>query len=197
MPSDAHIRNVMMFLFFSELNANQSYEHLKRFIMRGSPFEAPSTIAIWTSRMATIPRKMKTDRGAQGGWIWTWFGTMLRRIHVKPPPKCKPPLRLANHCDRSRLARLENFRWIPYVFTQRDVDRRVDAALSHLTLRRTHVWLNHLKTGDEKWILYSHAPVIRQRRQGRRGIKTRLACEEGDAVRLVERPWSRIFGAGG
>ncbi|VDL63346.1 unnamed protein product [Nippostrongylus brasiliensis] len=38
----------------------------------------------------------------------------------------------------------------------RDVDRRVDAAVSLHNLKRTNEWLNNLVTGDEKWVLYSN-----------------------------------------
>ncbi|EPB65447.1 transposase, partial [Ancylostoma ceylanicum] len=47
-------------------------------------------------------------------------------------------------------------RWVPHALTQYDMDRRVDVALSLLTLKRTHAWLEHLVCGDEKWILYSN-----------------------------------------
>ncbi|VDP11086.1 unnamed protein product [Heligmosomoides polygyrus] len=47
-------------------------------------------------------------------------------------------------------------RWVPHDLTQHDMDRRADVALSRLTLRRTHGWLDNLVTEDEKWIFYSN-----------------------------------------
>ncbi|KAK6742046.1 hypothetical protein RB195_009735 [Necator americanus] len=42
------------------------------------------------------------------------------------------------------------------MLTQYDMDCPADTALSLLTLKRTHTWLEHLVTGDEKWISYSN-----------------------------------------
>ncbi|KAK6729276.1 hypothetical protein RB195_006368 [Necator americanus] len=36
------------------------------------------------------------------------------------------------------------------------MDCSADTALSLLTLKRTHTWLGHITTGDEKWISYSN-----------------------------------------
>ncbi|KAK6749828.1 hypothetical protein RB195_002064 [Necator americanus] len=36
------------------------------------------------------------------------------------------------------------------------MDYRADTALSLLTLKRTHTWLERIATGDEKWISYSN-----------------------------------------
>ncbi|KAK6749630.1 hypothetical protein RB195_001937 [Necator americanus] len=47
-------------------------------------------------------------------------------------------------------------RWVPYALTQYEMECRADTALSLLTLKRTHAWLEHLVTGDEKWISYSN-----------------------------------------
>ncbi|KAK6735078.1 hypothetical protein RB195_018336 [Necator americanus] len=45
-------------------------------------------------------------------------------------------------------------RWVPHALTQYEMDCR--AILSLLTLKRTHTWLGHLVTGDEKWIFCSN-----------------------------------------
>ncbi|VDN22269.1 unnamed protein product [Cylicostephanus goldi] len=47
-------------------------------------------------------------------------------------------------------------RRVPHALTQHDMNRRVDVALSLLTLKRSHNWLDDLITGDEKWVLYSN-----------------------------------------
>ncbi|PIC15027.1 hypothetical protein B9Z55_027134 [Caenorhabditis nigoni] len=47
-------------------------------------------------------------------------------------------------------------RFIPHNLTKFDYDRRVDACTLLLTLHNGTRWLDHLVTGDEKWVLYSN-----------------------------------------
>ncbi|CAD6197225.1 unnamed protein product [Caenorhabditis auriculariae] len=50
-------------------------------------------------------------------------------------------------------------RWVPYPLTDYGKDRRVDMALSFLTLHRTHEWLDNIITGDE----YGSTKMCRQK----------------------------------
>ncbi|KAK6726204.1 hypothetical protein RB195_004493 [Necator americanus] len=43
-------------------------------------------------------------------------------------------------------------RWVPHALY--DMDCRADTALSLLPPKRTHTWLEHLVTADEKWISF-------------------------------------------
>lgn len=47
-------------------------------------------------------------------------------------------------------------RYIPHELTQWDMDRRVDASISLLTLSRRFDWLDSIVTGDEKWVYYEN-----------------------------------------
>jgi histone-lysine N-methyltransferase SETMAR len=48
-------------------------------------------------------------------------------------------------------------RWVPHELTDWDKERRVDMSLSLLTLQgNDYSWLDHLVTGDEKWVLYDN-----------------------------------------
>lgn len=44
--------------------------------------------------------------------------------------------------------------WVPHQLSDYDRQRRVQAATSLLSFRRTNHWLNTVLTSDEKWVLY-------------------------------------------
>ncbi|PIO61696.1 hypothetical protein TELCIR_16772, partial [Teladorsagia circumcincta] len=47
-------------------------------------------------------------------------------------------------------------RYVPHHLKPVDRDRRVDACLTLLNLHKGNIWLEHLITGDEKWIYYNN-----------------------------------------
>lgn len=44
--------------------------------------------------------------------------------------------------------------WVPHDLTQNQLNQRLDTCTHLLSYRRTKNWLDHLVTGDEKWVLY-------------------------------------------
>ena len=44
--------------------------------------------------------------------------------------------------------------WVPHDLSQLHQKQRLDICMNLLSFRRTPDWLNHLVTGDEKWVLY-------------------------------------------
>ena len=49
-------------------------------------------------------------------------------------------------------------KWVPHMLTERDRERRVDAAWSLLSYRRATAWLDSIVTADEKCLLYENVP---------------------------------------
>ena len=52
--------------------------------------------------------------------------------------------------------------WVPHDLTLSQQNQRIDICTNLLSLRRTYQWLDHIITGDEKWVLYTN---IIERRQ--------------------------------
>ncbi len=52
--------------------------------------------------------------------------------------------------------------WIPHQLTGHQLQLRADICLSHLTSHANDDWLNHVVTGDEKWVLYVNDTHKRQ-----------------------------------
>ena len=46
--------------------------------------------------------------------------------------------------------------WVPHDLTWSQQNQRIDICTNLLSLRRTYQWIDHLITGDEKWILYTN-----------------------------------------
>ncbi|KAK6762627.1 hypothetical protein RB195_023375 [Necator americanus] len=89
-------------------------------------------------------------------------------------------------------------RWVPHALTQYEMDCRADTALSLLTLKRTHTWLEHLVTGDEKWISYSNIYLRAQwvdKGTDAEGVSKLNAHTKGYALHLMQRTRCRILGA--
>ena len=54
-------------------------------------------------------------------------------------------------CGLAEFGKIKNLeRFVPHNLSQFDLDRRVDACLSLLTLHQRRAWLDHLITGDDK-----------------------------------------------
>lgn len=79
MPSNAHIRTVMLFLFFSGLYANQSYEkvYYERATVR-------STVYNWFSKFKNGDYLAEDEdrSGRQRRWIWTCFETNSKELDL-------------------------------------------------------------------------------------------------------------------
>ena len=52
--------------------------------------------------------------------------------------------------------------WVPHELTPSQFNQRVDTCMSLLSLKGTFNWLDHLITGDEKWVLYTNYSRKRQ-----------------------------------
>lgn len=52
--------------------------------------------------------------------------------------------------------------WIPHELDRDQLNRRADICIQLLSFRRTFNWLDHLITGDEKWVLYINHTRKRQ-----------------------------------
>jgi histone-lysine N-methyltransferase SETMAR len=52
--------------------------------------------------------------------------------------------------------------WIPHHFALHQLQLRVDLCMFHLGSHANEDWLEHLVTGDEKWILYVNHTRKRQ-----------------------------------
>ena len=52
--------------------------------------------------------------------------------------------------------------WVPHEETIIQMAQRADTCMNLLSLRRTLNWLDHVVTGDEKWVLYVNHTRKRQ-----------------------------------
>ncbi len=52
--------------------------------------------------------------------------------------------------------------WVPHELTAKQLAERADTCMNLLCLKRTYQWLDHLITGDEKWVLYTNYTRKRQ-----------------------------------
>ncbi|VDO94638.1 unnamed protein product [Heligmosomoides polygyrus] len=181
------------FLLLSTLNANQSCERLEEVYKEVATVR--STVYNWFSKFKDIdcsmededklerPKELDLDvlRNQVEADPCHTTGEMLVKLDVNQS--------IVAHGLKSIGKDRKLSRWIPHVLIQHDMDRRVDAALYLLALRRSNVWFENLVTWNEKWTLYSNAtavPIGPTKEQK----KSRNPTVEGDAVRLVEPPWS-------
>lgn len=52
--------------------------------------------------------------------------------------------------------------WVPHELTSQQLSNRMYICMHLLSMKRTYNWLNHLITGDEKWVMYTNYTMKRQ-----------------------------------
>lgn len=67
-------------------------------------------------------------------------------------------------------------KWVPHQLTDGQRQRRCEAALSLLTLKRHQNWLSSIVTGDEKWVQYVNV------------VRRRSWCAAGDTPQATAKP---------
>ncbi|WKY12594.1 hypothetical protein Q1695_003857 [Nippostrongylus brasiliensis] len=156
-PSDDHIRNVMLFLFFSG-PANQSYERSKEVYKGGAPTR--TTVYNWFSKFKDGDYSME-DEARSGRPKELDLYVVRNQVEADTYQTTREVAATLGVNHTTVVRRLKSIgkvkklgRWVPHVLTKHDMDRRVEASLSFLTLRRTHSWLGNFITGDEKGLLF-------------------------------------------
>ena len=159
-PNETHIRHVRLFLHQSGLNANESYRRLKDVYNESAP--ARSTVYQWFSKFAVGEFSVE-DNEREGRPMTLDLDGLRSRVEADPYQTTRELSSTLGVSHSTVVRGLKSIgkvqklgRWVPHDLTQHDMDRRADVALSLLTLRRTHGWLDNLVTGDEKWILHSN-----------------------------------------
>ncbi|KAK6755097.1 hypothetical protein RB195_013839 [Necator americanus] len=158
-PLSLHLRNVILFLHLSGQEPADIDRRLKEVYKEHAP--ARSTVYKWRSRFASGDYFIDEDLSGRPMELGL---DLLRRQVEADPYQTTRELTVALGVSQTTVVRgLKSIgkvrklgRWVPHVLTQYNMDSRADTALSLLTLKRTHTWLEHIATGDEKWIFYSN-----------------------------------------
>ncbi|KAK6763505.1 hypothetical protein RB195_023997 [Necator americanus] len=159
-PSSLHLRNVIIFLHLSGQEPADIDRRLKEVYEEHAP--SRSTVYKWHSKFASGDYSIEYEDRL--GHPMELDFDLMRRQGEADPYQTTRDLAVALGVSQTTVVReLKSIgkvrklgRWVPHALTQYEMDCRADTALSLLTLKRTHTWLEHLVTGDEKWISYSN-----------------------------------------
>ncbi|VDO42075.1 unnamed protein product [Haemonchus placei] len=157
-PSQLHLRNNILFLFLS----GQGPAAIDRRLEEIHKEEAPvrSALCKWHSKFASGDCSIE-DGNFPGSTMDLDLDVL--RSHVEADPyQTTRELTVTLGVSQSTAVRgLKSIgkvrklgRWVPHAWEQYDMDQCANVALSLLTLRRIHTWLEHPVTRNEEWILY-------------------------------------------
>src|SRR6218665_1437918 len=159
-PNPIHIRNVILFLFLS----NVPNPEIEKRLTTVYPHHSTShgTVHKWVTRFKNGDFNLE-DQPRSGRPSELDTDALLSLLEADPYQSIRT-MATSLHVGfgtvqegLNRLGKVKKLgRWIPHRLTDFDKERRVDMALALVTSHRTFDWLNKLVTGDEKWVLYDN-----------------------------------------
>lgn len=164
--SKIHIRHCLLFEFQLGHSASEAATNICRAIGPGTMSQA--TAYRWFKRFAeknyeleNEPRSERSDKKD--------FEVLKELVDADPYQTTRE---LANvlGCSHSTIEnRLNEFgyrsllgAWVPHNLSTVQKSQRVDLCMFLLQMRRNYQWLDHLITGDEKWVVYINTTRRRQ-----------------------------------
>jgi histone-lysine N-methyltransferase SETMAR len=155
-----HRRHVMLFHWLSKVSVNQTQRRMAEVYKENPPNY--HTIERWFDRFDNGDFSLEEEEKS-GRPMELDLATLQDEVEQDPFQSTRDLAKLLS-IDHSTIVRgLKKIgkkrklgRWIPHALTQHDIDRRIDDCTTLLTLKKGTKWLDHLITGDEKWIKYSN-----------------------------------------
>jgi histone-lysine N-methyltransferase SETMAR len=159
-PTIFHIRNVLLFLYFSKVGKRDAEKQIAAVY----PDDCPSyrTIERWYANFEK--EKYCIDDEARPGRPCDLDLEKLKSLVESDPFQSTRSMAAAlgfeHHTICTGLHKLGKAkklgRFIPHHLSIFDYDRRIDACSTLLTFQKGKNWLNHIITGDEKWIYFDN-----------------------------------------
>lgn len=153
-----HIRHCLLYEFQSHRSAAEATRNICCWIGQGCVSEA--TTKRWFVRFRNGDFSLQ-DRTKPGRPVELDLERLKQLIEADP--------RLTTRCLASELGSVHGTIeyhlhemgktsklgvWVPHELSASQLAQRADICMNLLSLRRTFNWLDHVVTGDEKWVLY-------------------------------------------
>jgi [histone H3]-lysine36 N-dimethyltransferase SETMAR len=165
-PTVLHIRNALLFLYFS----NNTMRDTERQLASVYPGHVPhyNTIRAWYHRFESGDYSLE-DAERSGRPVELDLTRLEQLVEGDPFQSVRDMAQTLGVHHRTietglrTLGKVKKLgRFVPHRLSQFDLDRRVDMCTTLLTLHRRMTWLDQIVTGDEKWVMYSNHHRKRQ-----------------------------------
>ena len=166
-PTVLHIRNALLFLYFS----NNTMRDTERQLASVYPGHVPhyNTIRAWYHRFESGDYSLE-DAERSGRPVELDLTRLEQLVESDPFQGVRDMAQTLGVHHRTietglrTLGKVKKLgRFVPHRLSQFDLDRRVDMCTTLLTLHRRMTWLDQIVTGDEKWVMYSNHHRKRQK----------------------------------
>ena len=156
--SKEHIRHCLMYEFQKGTSSRETARNINHAIGEGSVSYA--TASRWFDRFSRKNYKLE-DEARSGRPIELDLERLQELVESDPRQSSRF---LANILGCTHVTIQNNLHqlgfgpklgvWVPHDLTEKQKNQRLDICTQLLSIRRTDNWLDHLITGDEKWVFY-------------------------------------------